>query len=176
MVEHLLRSFDWVQTPNTPYDFASLLHFSGRVKIYDLLRYIKCIAQMIIFRLWKTSVSPCWPRLIPSDNPPSANARNSRFTTKSSSTSFSVVLVKYFVLYSHGTCSLLKSCTIGDSCSDATHCSNGGFADPGQCSQCVCPDGFSGVSCDEAPSPNSSMKCACKCTYCIYRYACGEPL
>ncbi|EGT46513.1 hypothetical protein CAEBREN_00802 [Caenorhabditis brenneri] len=39
-------------------------------------------------------------------------------------------------------------------CSKEMDCKNGGYSNPSNCSECVCPEGFGGTLCDESP-PNS---------------------
>lgn len=41
------------------------------------------------------------------------------------------------------------------SCSNSLDCANGGYPNPSNCSQCICPSGFGGATCTTAPPTNS---------------------
>ena len=52
---------------------------------------------------------------------------------------------------------LVYSCLFLDVCSD-TECNNGGFPNPEQCTECVCPDGYGGPTCDVIGPINADCK------------------
>ncbi|PIO56437.1 hypothetical protein TELCIR_22164 [Teladorsagia circumcincta] len=57
---------------------------------------------------------------------------------------------KFIAFYDLLMMNMFYNCT--DACKDEeTHCRNGGFLHPRNCSKCICPSGYGGRLCDERP-------------------------